>query len=42
MEHLSPYFKCIAPCLRGYGYSSNNKQIESANDFAKDVKLFID
>jgi len=28
MKHLSPHFHCIAPCLRGFGFSSYNKKIK--------------
>jgi len=29
MKSLEPNFHCIAPCLRGYGYSSYNNKILS-------------
>ena len=32
--------RCVAPCMRGFGYSSYNKPIESLRDLAEDIKLF--
>ena len=36
MKYLSVNYRCIAVCLRGSGYSSNEKSIESLKDFADD------
>jgi len=41
MAKLSTHLKCVAPCLRGYGYSSYNKEMETFKDLANDLKLFI-
>ena len=41
MKQLEPFARVIAPCLRGSGYSSYNKKITSINDFASDLKLFM-
>ena len=27
MKHFEPNYHCIAPCLRGHGYSSYNKKL---------------
>ena len=32
----------IAPCLRGFGYSSYNSDISSLKDFAEDLKSFME
>jgi len=40
MTKLSKYMKCIAPCMRGFGYSSYNTPIASLKDLAEDIKLF--
>lgn len=37
-----PNANFIAPDLRGCGQSSNNKNISCLEDFADDVKLFLD
>jgi pimeloyl-ACP methyl ester carboxylesterase len=34
-------FRCIAPCNRGFGYSSYNNPITSLEDLAKDIVLLI-
>jgi len=34
MKYLSKDFRCIAVCLRGSGYSSNEKDITSLDDLA--------
>jgi len=34
---LSKKYRCIAPCLRGYGYSSYNTPIKSLNDLTSDL-----
>lgn len=39
---LRPYFNVYAIDLRGYGESTYNKQLESVDDFAEDLKLFFD
>lgn len=41
MSKLSKHLKCIAPCMRGFGYSSYNNEIASLKDLATDLKLFI-
>ena len=33
--------RCIAPCNRGFGYSSYNNPINSLEDLAKDIVLLI-
>ncbi|MBN2984565.1 MULTISPECIES: alpha/beta fold hydrolase [Cohnella] len=42
MERLDAAYKIYAVDLRGYGGSSYHKPIESIEDFAEDVKLFVD
>lgn len=39
---LRPYLNVYAIDLRGYGESTYNKQLESVDDFAEDLKLFFD
>ena len=41
MAKLSPHMRCVAPCLRGYGYSTYEKEIGSLCDLADDVELLI-
>ena len=42
MIELVKHTRVIAPCMRGYGYSSYNREIESVHDLVKDVKMFIE
>ena len=42
MEKFEPYGKVIAPCLRGSGFSSYNNKINGLEDFANDLKLFME
>ncbi len=42
IKKMPEKFKIIAPDLRGFGISSYNNEINSLNDFAKDLKLFFD
>ena len=37
MNAFKDNFRCIAPCLRGYGYSSNIDPAKSLEDFAEDL-----
>jgi pimeloyl-ACP methyl ester carboxylesterase len=39
---LAPYFTLIAPDLRGFGHSTDNKPLESHADLADDIKLLVD
>jgi pimeloyl-ACP methyl ester carboxylesterase len=41
MKKLANHLKCVAPCMRGFGYSSYNKDMSSFKDLAADLKLFI-
>ena len=41
MKQLAPHYECFAPCLRGFGYSSNKKVITSYKDYARDLKLLL-
>ena len=41
MEKLSESVRCIAPCLRGCGYSSYNKNVTSLKGFAEDIMLLM-
>ena len=34
--------RVIAPCLRGFGYSTYYEKIDSLRDYAKDLKLFVE
>ena len=34
-------YNAIAPCLRGYGYSSYNSPITSLKDLAEDVVMLV-
>lgn len=42
MSKLSTHLKCIAPCMRGFGYSTYNNEIETLKDLAEDLKLFVE
>jgi len=42
MTKLSKNMRCIAPCMRGFGYSSYYKSIDSLKDLAEDLKLFAE
>ena len=42
MKLLSKNMRCISPCLRGYGYSSYNKPVNSFKDYAKDLIELIE
>jgi pimeloyl-ACP methyl ester carboxylesterase len=39
---LSKYFTVIAPNFRGFAHSTHNKPVQSHEDLAEDLKLFID
>ncbi len=41
-EHLDERFTLYAPDLRGFGESSYESPIETMEDFAEDVRLFVD
>jgi len=41
MSKLSPHLRVIAPCMRGFGYSSYNKEMTSLTDLAEDIALFV-
>jgi len=41
IKKLSYKYRCIAPCLRGYGYSSYNSKVKNFSDLAEDMKLFL-
>ncbi len=41
MKVLIKQYNCVAPCLRGYGYSSNKEPISSLKDLATDLALFM-
>lgn len=41
MHTLENKGQIIAPCLRGFGFSSYNKKLKSLKDLAKDVNLFM-
>lgn len=41
MKQLSPFAHVIAPCLRGQGFSSYNKEISSLKDYSEDLRLFM-
>lgn len=41
MVKLENKFKLIAPCLRGYGFSSLNQSVKSFEDLANDVYAFM-
>ncbi len=34
-------FRCIAPCMRGFGYSSYNKEITGFSEIVDDLKEFV-
>ena len=34
MSKLSSHLKCVAPCMRGFGYSSYNTEMTSLKDLA--------
>ena len=38
---LSSKYRCIAPCLRGYGFSSYKTPITSLLDLEIDLRLFL-
>ena len=42
MSKLDKQMKCIAPCIRGFGYSSYVNDINTFRDLAQDIKLFLD
>lgn len=41
MKIISQKMRCIAPCFRGYGYSSYNYPIKTFKDLANDMVLLI-
>ena len=41
MKRLSKHLRVIAPCMRGYGYSSYNKPIQTLDDMVEDLELFV-
>ena len=41
MKYLSPHFRCIAPCLRGHGFSSIQTRLRTFYDMVKDLKFFL-
>ena len=38
---LSTKYHCIAPCLRGHGYSSLNKKFKDFWEIAKDIESLM-
>lgn len=42
MDNLQNKYKIYAVDLRGFGFSSYNKEINSLKDFSEDLKLFVD
>ena len=41
MFKLESKFKLIAPCLRGYGFTTLNNPVKSFDDLAEDVYIFM-
>jgi len=41
MEHLTPHFRVIAPCLRGHGFSTSNNRLRYFFEFIKDIKQLM-
>ena len=41
IQALEDRFRCVAVDLRGHGQSTYNQPVESTQDFATDIKLFI-
>lgn len=41
MKALEPYYHCIAPCLRGHGYSTLDKRVTNFNEYNKDIKSLM-
>ena len=39
---FSKDYRVIAPDLRGYGHTTNNRTSESIDDLVEDIKLFVD
>ena len=42
IQVFEKYAYVIAPCLRGFGFSSYNNNVESLEDFAIDIKLLME
>jgi len=41
IDILKSKYRVIAPCLRGFGYSSYKKTVSSIQELAEDLMLFI-
>jgi len=42
MDACSEYSYVIAPCLRGFGYSEEIDKVTKLEDFATDIKIFME